>query len=136
MEHPWLFYFLFFIFGYYTCKVFYFLVAVQKSIQILKLTQAVGLLIIIKALESMHYAHNYRIFLLGPTASEQNKDAYNAHFEAEIKSFTSKYIREIIDLHGGFFSHLVEFKNWEEAMIYLEDKKDNVIEFMTKENND
>ena len=132
MEHPWLFYILCFLFGFISCKTFYFLNASRKSIRILQLTQVTALFIITRALEKFHYAREYHIAILKENGeSEQNVNAFNIQFEEEVEFYKRKSISSIIDTHGSFFKEAVDFTNWETAMFFLEANRTTVAEFLT-----
>ena len=134
MEHPWLFYVLFFIFGHATCRLFYFLNASRRSIRILQLTQVVSLFIITKALESFHYARDYRIRVMKEEGeSDHNINALTIRFGEETEFYKRRAILQIIDAHGGFFSEAVDFIDWKSAMVFLENNRDTVMEFLTKD---
>jgi len=133
MEHPWPFYALFFIFGYVTCKTFYFLNASRKSIGLLQTTQVVGLFIITRSLEHFHYAKEYRLSTMKHNkATEQNINAFQLQFEDEIKYFKTKSVRQIIEAHGSFFEQVVDFTDWDSAMLFLETNRAHVKEFIKR----
>ena len=127
-----LLYFLVFLFGYVTCKTFYFLSSTKKSIKLIQLSQVVGLLVITKGLENFHYSKYYRLALMQENkASQQNIDAFTRSFNDEVSQYKEKAIKTMIDSHGSFFDQLVEFNDWESAMTYLERNKDVAREFLT-----
>ena len=134
MQHAWLFYLLFFIFGYATCRTFYFLSASRKSLSLLRVTQAVSLFIIVRALEHFHYAKEYRLSIMKEDdASEQNIRAFLYRFDDEVKYYRTKSIRQIIEAHGTFFNQVVDFTDWKSAMVFLEANRELVEEFIKKE---
>ena len=119
MEHPYLFYVLFFVFGYVTCKAFYFLNATKKSIIILRSSQLIGLFVLSRALEDFYYAKEFRLGVM-------NEDG-------EVSTFKRKSIKKIIEAHGNFFDQLVDFNDWKSAMVFLEDNRKYIIDFVTRE---
>lgn len=134
MDHPWLFYALFFIFGLVTCRTFYFLNATRKSVSLLQTTQVVALFITVRALEHFHYSKEYRLFTMKENnASDQNISAFKLQFEDEIAYFKRKSIRQIIESHGSFFGQIVGFNDWKSAMLFLEKNKESVKEFIKKD---
>ena len=134
MEHLWLFYLLFFAFGYMTCRTFYFLNATRKSLSLLRVTQVVSLFIMVRALEHFHYAKEFRLSIMKENdASEQNIRAFLYQFDDEMKFYKTKCIRQIIEAHGNFFNQVVDFADWESAMVFLEGNKELVEEFIKKE---
>ncbi len=134
MDHPWLFYVLFFLFGYVTCRTFYFMSAVRKSAALLKVTQSVTLFIIVRGLEHFHYAKEFRLATMkAEDASEQNIQAFLYQFEDEMNLYKTRSIRNIIDAHGSFFKELVDFTDWKSAMVFLEGNKESVETFIRKD---
>ena len=128
MDHPWLFYVLFFVFGYVTCRTFYFMSAVRKSAALLKVTQSVALFIIVRGLEEFRLAT-----MKAEDASEQNIQAFLYQFEDEMNLYKTRSIRNIIDAHGSFFKELVDFTDWKSAMVFLEGNKESVETFIRKD---
>jgi len=134
MEHPWIFYVLFFILGHATCRLLYFLNATRKSIRILQLTQVSCLFIITRALENFHYAKQYRLAIMKENSdSEHNINAFTIRFNEELKRYKKKSVSQIIEAHGSFFKEVVEFADWESAMIFLEANRDSVMNFLTED---
>lgn len=137
MEHPWLFYVLFFLFGYVTCRTFYFMSAVRKSAALLRVTQAVALFTIVRGLEHFHYAKEFRLATMKANdASQQNIRAFLYQFEDEMNLYKTRSVHNVIDAHGSFFKELVEFTDWKSAMTFLEGNKDLVETFITKDQHD
>ena len=134
MEHPYLFYVLFFVFGYVTCKAFYFLNAIKKSIIILRSSQLIGLFVLSRALEDFYYAKEFRIGVMNEDGdSKQNITAVGYRFDEEVSTFKRKSIKKIIEAHGNFFEQLVDFNDWKSAMVFLEDNRKYIIDFVTRE---
>ena len=137
MSHPWLFYALVFLFGYLTCKTFYFVNSTRKSVRILQLCQLVGLFIIVRALENFHYSQQYRLQILRANdASEQNIAAYSLQHEDEVNIFKKRTVQHIIDAHGDFFQEMVEFTNWTTAMKFLDKNRQQLHDFISRGQND
>ena len=134
MESVHLLHLLFFIFGYVTCKTFYFISSTRKSILLLQATQVVALFIIVRALESFSYAKQYRVDTMEKNnASEQNIEAFKLRHNDEVAVFRNKSITKIIETHGPFFNQTVEFNDWKTAMAFLEKNKESVISFITQD---
>jgi|TARA_Y100000034_G_C6711487_1_gene314310 hypothetical protein len=134
MEHPYLFYVLFFVFGYVTCKAFYFLNATKKSIIILRSSQLIGLFVLSRALEDFYYAKEFRLGVMNEDGdSKQNITAVGYRFDEEVSTFKRKSIKKIIEAHGNFFDQLVDFNDWKSAMVFLEDNRKYIIDFVTRE---
>ena len=134
MEHPYLFYVLFFAFGYVTCQTFYYLDAIRKSIIILRASQLIGLFVLSRALEDFYYAKEFRIGVMNEDGdSKQNITAVGCRFDEEVSLFKRKSIKRIIEAHGNFFDQLVDFNDWKSAMVFLEDNRKYIIDFVTRE---
>ena len=134
MEHPYLFYVLFFVFGYVTCKAFYFLNAIKKSIIILRSSQLIGLFVLSRALEDFYYAKEFRIGVMNEDGdSKQNITAVGYRFDEEVSLFKRKSIKRIIEAHGNFFVQLADFNDWKSAMAFLEDNRKYITDFVTRE---
>tara|TARA_R110002020_G_scaffold29495_4_gene93014 strand:- start:40 stop:444 length:405 start_codon:yes stop_codon:yes gene_type:complete len=134
MQHPWLFYALFFVFGYVTCRTFYFLNSTRKSLRLLQLSRVVGLFVVVRALENFHYSRDYRLHIMRQSgASDQNVKAFTLQSDSETRLFKTRAVSQIIDCHGGFFKEGLEFTDWKSAMEYLETHRESVMEFLTEE---
>ena len=134
MDHSVWLYCLVFVFGYITCKTFYFLSSARKSMQLIHVTQLIALFITVKALENFQYSRQYRLNVLKESkASEQNLQAFQRQFTDELTLYKKRAIQKIVDAHGGFFDHLVKFHDWDSAMKFLETNRDDLIKFITED---
>ena len=133
MEHPWFFYFLFFIFGYSTCHTFYFLNSVRKSLQLLRVSQVVSLFIIARSLEDFAYAKEYTLLRMKEgKETEHNISAFEERHEKEVEFFKKRSVERIINTYGSYFSEVVEYEDWKGAMKFLNANKRTVFDFLTK----
>ena len=133
MDHPWFFYFLFFVFGYSTCHTFYFLNSVRKSLQLLRVCQVVGLFIIARSLEDFAYAKEYSLLRMEEgEETEHNINTFEKQHEKEVEFFKERAVERIIDIHGSYFSDLVDYENWDDAMKFLNSNRKTVFDFLTK----
>jgi len=130
----WLLYFLMFAFGYMSCRTFYFLRSTRTSIKLVKAAQLIGLGILARSMENFHYAGTYRIQQLNQGGFSDNKiKSFKIRFEDELSSYKDRSIREIINNHEGVFKGMVDFKDWNSAMLYLETNRRAVNAFFLKE---
>ncbi len=60
----WIQFILVFIFGYVTCKTFYFLNATRTSINIIKTAQLLSLAILAKSMEHFAYARTFKVLTM------------------------------------------------------------------------
>ena len=134
MEYTHLLYLLLFVFGYTTCKAFYFIGGARKSMQLVRITQLVALFLTVKGLENFHYSYQYRLNILKESkASSQNLKAFNLQFEDEVGLYKKRAIKKIIDAHGSFFNHLLTFDDWSTAMKFLETNREEIINFISED---
>jgi len=134
MEHSYLFYVLFFLFGYITCKAFYFLNATKKSISIIRSSQLIALFVLSRALEDFYYAKEFRLKIMNENDdSKQNINAVCYLLSEEVSLFKRKSIKRIIEAHGKFFVQLADFDDWKSAMVFLEDNRKYITDFVTRE---
>jgi hypothetical protein len=133
MEHPWFFYFLFFIFGYSTCQTFYFLNSIRKSLQLLRVCQVISLFIIARSLEDFAYAKDYSLLRMKEgEETEQKISSFEERHVKEVEFFKNRAIERIINIHGSYFSEVVDYDNWDEAMKFLNSNRKTVFDFLTK----
>jgi hypothetical protein len=133
VEHPWFFYFLFFIFGYSTCHTFYFLNSVRKSLQLLLVSQVISLFIIARSLEDFAYAKEYTLLRMEEgEETEHNISAFEERHEKEVEFFKKRSVERIINTYGSYFSEVVEYEDWKGAMKFLNANKRTVFDFLTK----
>ena len=127
----WALFALTFIFGYITCKSIYFLNAARSSFQLVKVSQLISLAILSKSMENFQYAQTYQVQAMRDhNESPHNVRAHCIRFNEEITHYKEKAINEMIYAHSDFFKLLVEFEDWESAMIYLNTHQDMMIEFL------
>ena len=120
MGHIWWLYLLVFAFGYLTCKTFYFLKEIRLGLVMLKISHCLSLYTIVRGVESLEYTKAMRLNELRlREESERNVKAYQLNFDAEIKLYKDKSVREIINMHPKFYRDLVEYDDWDSAMEYL-----------------
>ena len=130
----WLQYFLVFLFGYMTCKTFYFLRANRTGILIVKSAQIISLAILAKSLENFAYSKTYKILTLKENkASEQNIKAYDINIDLAINSYKEKAIKHIVEQHSKFYKEILDFDDWKSGMEYLEQNKEVARAFFLEE---
>ena len=135
MGHIWWLYLLVFAFGYLTCKTFYFLKEIRLGLVMLKISHCLSLYTIVKGVESLEYTKAMRLNELRlREESERNVKAYQLNFDAEIKLYKDKSIREIINMHPKFYRDLIEYDDWDSAMRFLNEEGIEYIKhFINKE---
>jgi len=129
----WLLYVLIFIFGYVTCKTFYFLKATRLSLVLTRASHIIYLSCMIKALESM--AHGRGIALeqmLRTDKSASHISAFEYRYDEDVRQFKERSIDILRELHPDFFRKMIEFENWSEASKYLDGHRDIAFKFWEK----
>jgi len=133
----WFFYLLVYMFGYITCKTFYFMKSARASINMLKGAQLTALLVLARSMEHFSYSRAIRLHhMQAAKASEHNIQAFTCVFEEELVNYKKKSIEEIINAHPGVFRSFVEFKDWATGMKHLEENKDLLELIRTRSTND
>jgi hypothetical protein len=111
---------LLFVFGYATCKTFYFFAAARSSVNMLKVSQLLSLAMLARAMENFAYSKTIRLHYLNETnASEQNRRAFMLLHEDEVKNFKAKSIAQLVELHPSIFKETLEFEDWSTGMKFL-----------------
>mgnify|MGYP003627847499 FL=1 len=122
-----------FVFGYFTCKTFYFFREVRIGLVMLKLSHYLSLYTIAKGIENFEYTKSVRIDEMRRSEeSERNIEAYRLNFDVDIKLYKDKSIREIINMHPKFYHDLFEYDDWDTAMRFL---NEDGIEYIKHFNN-
>jgi hypothetical protein len=130
----WLQYFLVFVFGYLTCKTFYFFRATRTGILIVKSAQVISLAILAKSMENFAFSRTYKILTLQESgASEQNIGAYTINIDLAINSYKEKAIKHIVEQHSKFYKEILDFDDWRSGMDYLEQNREVAHAFLLEE---
>jgi len=118
---------LMFVFGYVTCKLFYYLRSTRVSIQLLQIANLVSLFLLTRALEKFEYTKVlYLKDLKERETSERNIEIYKNNLNNEIETFKRQSVSALLELHPQFFKDVIPYHDWDSAMKYLESNK-NVI---------
>ena len=100
----------------------------------LRLSHYLSLYTISKGIENLEYTKAVRLNDLRLTnESEKNIEAFKLNFEDEIKLYKDRSIKEIINMHPKFYQDLVEYKDWDSAMQYLNNGGIDFIKHFNKE---
>ena len=133
MQSIWWLYALTFIFGYVTCRTFYFVRETRIGLIMLKLSHCIGLYTIVRGLEALEYARNLKIQQMkNSDDSEQNIKAYNIIYDREVTSFKNNAIRDIVSCHPKFYKDFIAFDDWNSAMKFLDDEGYGYIKKFTR----
>lgn len=127
-------YSLVFLFGYITCRTFYFLRSARTSLQLVRASQLISLGVLAKSMESFHYASTYRINELTKTGFSDIKiNSFKEGFEKELNYFKESSIDALIHNHSGVFKDMIKFEDWDTAMKYLESNRNQVEAFFLED---
>ena len=115
-----------FLFGYVTCRTFYFFKSARISVSLLKVMHVVCLSILIKSIEEYSYAGTEKLKALSRCGVLPDDEIYKKveiQNEQIIGLFKKRSIATIIALHPEYFRPTVEFKDWESAMVFMHRNK-------------
>lgn len=121
-----LLYILVFIFGYITCKTFYFFNGARASILMIKLAHIISLTILSQCIEAYSYATYTKLRALSKTGVIPGSDLYEKIREKgrdETAQFKEASILTIIAAHPKRFRPLISFNDWKSAMNYLQENR-------------
>jgi len=119
-----------FIFGYVTCKTFYFLNVSRISLKLLKSSRVIYLLMITKALE--HYVVSEQVmknYLKESGQDTRTQEAFKIRFENEVDVLKRHAIRDILRNTPSAFRPGLEFHDWSTAMTYLQLHQEDAYNF-------
>jgi hypothetical protein len=134
VQSVWWLYLIVFVFGYWTCKTFYFIKEARLGLTMVKISHCLSLYCLVRGIESLEYARSIRVFEMQETGvSERNVQAFNLNFDDEVKRYKDKAIRQIVDIHPSFYKDIVDFEDWESAMKYLNEEGTEYIKRFTKD---
>ena len=126
-------YFLVFLFGYITCRTFYFLRANRISLSLIKLSQIVHLASTVRCVENLIYTRErLREYYLKMDKSSVEISALEMKFNNDIDSLKNNAIEHMIKTHPKFYREALKFSDWDSSMIFLEENKQVVFDFWRK----
>ena len=119
-----------FIFGYVTCKTFYFLNNTRISLKLLKSSRIIYLLMAVKAVENYMTAERLMIQYMQKTDQDDEiKDRFRQKFTQEIEDFQTATIKNLLSRTPDALKPGLEFDNWTSAMLHLRIHKEEALEF-------
>ena len=119
-----------FIFGYVTCKTFYFLNITRLSLNLLKSSRIIYLVMATRTLEN--YVTSERIMKKHLTETDSDLDtqqAFEQKFTAETLLFKTRAIATLIEQTPEAFRPGLEFHDWNTAMAHLERHREEALRF-------
>lgn len=119
-----------FIFGYITCKTFYFLNSARISLKLLKSGRVSYLLMCVKAVEHYTTANTLmKLHLEKIDADDKTRKSFEILFGEEVANFKQRAIQQAIKVTPHIFRENLEFNDWPSAMLYLEQNRDEALQF-------
>ncbi len=124
-----------FVFGYITCKTFYFFNSARLSVLMIKLSHVICLTILSKCIEAYSFATYTKLRALSKTGMPPGTDLYEktkADDTDEVERFKEAIILSIIAAHPERFRTLISFNDWNSAMNYLQENRQVAAIFLTE----
>jgi len=129
----WLLHILVFVFGYTTCRTFYFLRANRISLSLIRLSHIVYLSSAVKAMEVLVNAREAaRKEYIDSDADKNSLISLENRVDIEIKTLKDNSITYLLQVHPRFYREALNFDNWQSSMVYLKENKDAVFKFWNK----
>lgn len=126
-------YFLVFIFGYVTCKTFYFLRANRISLSLIKLSHVIHLSNTLRCIENLIYTRERtREYYLKMEKSSVEISAIEMKFNNDIENLKHNSIKYMLKIHPKFYRENLKFDDWESSMEFLTENKKLVFDFWRK----
>ena len=123
-----------FLFGYVTCRTFYFVKSSRISVRLLKVMHVVSLGILVKCIEEYSYAESQKLLALLKCGVTEQDEVYKKivrEHEQDLEPFKMRSIAIIHALHPDYFKPTIEFDDWDSAMKYLRDNKNIAQTFLS-----
>ena len=120
-------YALLFLFGYITCRTFYFLRAVRLSVSLI----VSGHLVYLSAIERI--IEKWRQNLEATDLEKNDKIILEFKLQREVETLQSNSIDYLLRLHPSFYREALKFHDWPSAAAYLEQNRDLMNEFWQEE---
>ena len=121
-----------FVLGYLTCRILYFARSTKTAIVVLKVAQVIYLTTLMRGIEDWYYSHTIKLESLRKSGVEYGDEVYvqaKEEHEKKLAEFKIRSINFLIDAHPGLFKEAIGFKDWREAMKFLEKNKQMAILF-------
>ena len=127
---PWWLYIMVFIFGYITCRTFYFLRARRVSLSLIVYSQIIYLSCMYKVLQNLI---NLKTFIgTIRKIDEEVSDVYkqiDEKVDNEIRILKDNSINYLINMHPKFYRESLKFEDWDSSMSFLEENKEEAFNF-------
>ncbi len=129
----WWLFILVFLFGYVTCKTFYFFRSARLSLVTLRASQVIYLSTVIKALEHLTYSKEImHEHMLKADKKSLEISSFQYRFENEERLLKKRSIEVVKSYYSGLFKEMIEFEDWDGAMKFLMENKRGALDFWRK----
>lgn len=119
-----------FVFGYITCKTFYFFRSARLGLQLVRASHVIYLSAVIKAIEHMSYAREIMLQHMLESHKESIQiSSFELRFEEELRTLRHRSVDVLMGLHPDFFKPTMDFEDWNTAMQYLTQHQDAALAF-------
>ena len=128
-----LMYVLVFLFGYVTCKTFYFLRSAGLTLRTIRTAHLIYLLVVTKALENLASSRELMLeYLLRNEKSSNYITSFTLSFDKQVEGIKKESIKTLIAMHPELFREFIEFDDWETSMTYLQKHKTETLKFWSR----
>jgi hypothetical protein len=128
-------YLLVFIFGYMTCRTFYFFRATRISLSLIVLSQVIYLSSIVKLIESFLFVRaTIKNQCNDLNLDEKTYALLEKKIDDEIAILKDKSIKCLITMHPPFYRDALKFRDWDASMQFLIENKDQAHSFWEQTN--
>tara|TARA_R100001163_G_C5068188_1_gene208119 strand:- start:1206 stop:1610 length:405 start_codon:yes stop_codon:yes gene_type:complete len=132
MEQWWM-YLLTFVFGYVTCRTFYFVRAARVSLTLVRGAHIIYLSALMHVLEYLANAREIMLeHMLIAEKSATQISSFEFRFEQDTKLLKERSIDVLLYCHPSPFRQMLEFEDWEGAMRYLDENSESALKFWDK----
>ena len=133
---PWWMYALVFIFGYMTCRTFYFVKASRISLRILIYSQIIYISIMLEIIEKLQKTKSFSNEIKRSVKEMASVcDEINEKIDEEMSILKNNSIKYLINMHPRFYRDSLKFEDWDSSMRFLKDKKQEAFNFWNHNGN-
>ena len=126
-------YILVFIFGYVTCKTFYFLRASRISLSLIKLSHIIFLSSMLKVSENyILLRERARLMKKQGEIDDKIYHVVMKNIKDQLQHLKDNSIKYLINMHPKFYKDALKFEDWHSSMKYLKENEDVIFKFWEK----
>ena len=129
----WWIHLLVFVFGYVTCRAFYFMRTARTSLTLLRCAHVIYLSAMVKAIENLSYSREMVLEHMARTEKNAHQiGLFQYRYEEDVRMLKERSIEALIALHPEMFRDTVEFDDWAGGMRYLMEFRAPALQFWDK----